>query len=49
VSNTDGLFGEGHVQHWETDDEIGRIWRCGSKILLFTTIGRANGEPRTTS
>ena len=41
------LLGPEHVRKYqETDGEIGYIWN-GVTALLFTTIGRKSGEPRT--
>ena len=41
------LVGEEHVRvYQETDGETGYIWN-GVPTLLFTTIGRKSGKPRT--
>ncbi|MCB2048840.1 MAG: nitroreductase family deazaflavin-dependent oxidoreductase [Novosphingobium sp.] len=41
------LVGPEHVKRYqETDGEVGYLWN-GSPTLLFTTIGRKSGEPRT--
>lgn len=41
------LVGEEHVRRYqETDGEVGYMWN-GVPTLLFTTIGRKTGTPRT--
>ena len=41
------LIGDEHVKRYqETDGEVGYLWN-GVPTLLFTTIGRKSGTPRT--
>ena len=41
------LIGDEHVRRYqETDGEVGYLWN-GVPTLLFTTIGRKTGTPRT--
>jgi deazaflavin-dependent oxidoreductase (nitroreductase family) len=49
MSEAETLFGQEHVRRYrETDGDVGRIWKRGSKTLLLATTGRKTGKATTT-